>query len=93
VPHEFAVLIPDQLLEEIVERVLERLPEREPQDEYLSTEEAASYLGVARGTLHNLRSEVIPFSQPGGKGGRRHYRRSDLDAYMQGRKNGASQTR
>jgi len=82
-----AVELTDDQLDEIVSRVLERLPKQEP-DEWLNTEEAAAYTGLAKGTLDNDAckggSHKIPCSRPNGKNGRRLYRRSDLDAYLNG---------
>ena len=46
--------------------------------EWLSSAEAADYLGISVGHLHNLRTSV-----PSTKvGGRRRYRRSELDEYQ-----------
>ena len=48
------------------------------QSDWLSSAEAADYLGLSRGHLANLRGQV-----PSHKvGGRRRYRRSELDDYQ-----------
>jgi excisionase family DNA binding protein len=60
------------------EELDERLAENGSADEWLSTEQAASYLGLSVGHLHNLKGKV-----PSHKvGGRRRYRRSELDAWQ-----------
>jgi excisionase family DNA binding protein len=52
----------------------------EQPDGWLSSAEAAEYLGISVGHLHNLKGTV-----PSHKvGGRRRYRRAELDAYCQG---------
>jgi excisionase family DNA binding protein len=62
----------------IVRQELERLAENGSADEWFSSEQAASYLGISVGHLHNLRGKV-----PSHKvGGRRRYRRSELDAWQ-----------
>ena len=45
---------------------------------YLSTDEAAAYVGYSRGHFYRL-SENIPCSQPGAH---RKYKKSDLDKWM-----------
>ena len=49
-------------------------------DEWLDSTEASEYLGISRGHLHNL-NRVVPSHKVGG---RRRYRRSELDAYQEG---------
>jgi excisionase family DNA binding protein len=75
-----ALALPTELVEAIAARaaelVLAQLGER--LDEWLSSEQAADYLGISVGHLHNLKGRV-----PSHKvGGRRRYRRSELDAYQ-----------
>jgi excisionase family DNA binding protein len=68
-------------LEETIRQVLrEEIAAIGAPDEWLDSTEAAEYLGISRGHLHNLRATV-----PSHKvGGRRRYRRSELDAYQEG---------
>jgi hypothetical protein len=49
-------------------------------DEWLDSTEAAEYLGYSVGHLHNLRAVVPSYKV----GGRRRYRRSELNAYIEG---------
>ena len=52
---------------------------------WLSSREAAEYLGISRGTLHNLVSSGrLP--RHGERGRRLHFRRADLDAYIEARR-------
>ena len=68
-------------LEEVLRRVVqEELAAHTVGDEWLDSTDAAEYLGISRGHLHNLRKTV-----PSHKvGGRRRYRRSELDGYQEG---------
>ena len=63
-----------------------------PTDAWLSTAEAATYLGLSEGTLNNDASRGgahrIPFHQPAGRKGRRKYLRSELDAYLKEKDDG-----
>jgi excisionase family DNA binding protein len=77
-----ALTLPPEALEAIAQRaaeiVLEQLATENGRNDWLSSAEAAAYLGISVGHLHNLRGEV-----PSHKvGGRRRYRRSELDDYQ-----------
>jgi excisionase family DNA binding protein len=76
--------LPSEALEEIARRAAELVLEQlEARDEWLDSTAAAEYLGISRGTVHNLVSEGrLPRHGP--KGARQRFRRSDLDAYCQG---------
>lgn len=51
---------------------------------WLGARDAAEYLGVSRGHLHNLTSSgVLP--RHGAKGQRFRFKRGDLDAYIESR--------
>jgi excisionase family DNA binding protein len=66
--------------EEMIRRVVrEELDGREARDEWFGSRGAADYLGISLGHLYNLKGNV-----PSHKvGGRRRYRRSELDAYQE----------
>jgi excisionase family DNA binding protein len=70
----------EDLIERIVdERIRAALADREP-DPWLTSDEAAQYLGVARSTLHDLVCDgKLP--RHGVKGHRLRFRREDLDSY------------
>lgn len=54
-------------------------------DRWLTTREAAAYIGRSPNALHKLSAaRVVPFSQDG-PGARCYFRRSDLDAWMASR--------
>ena len=76
------VELPDSVVEAIAQRaaeiVLERTTDECTRDEWLSSREAADYLGISVGHLHNLRGKV-PSHKPNG---RRRYLRSELDTYQ-----------
>jgi excisionase family DNA binding protein len=62
------------------EEVAAALATENGRSEWLDSKAAAEYLGISVGHLHNLKGRV-----PSHKvGGRRRYRRSELDAYCQG---------
>jgi excisionase family DNA binding protein len=68
-------------LEDLLRRVVrEELAGLGTDDEWLDSREAAEYLGISLGHLHNLRG-VVPSHK---MGGRRRYRPSELDAYITG---------
>ena len=70
-------------LEEALRRIVrEELAAHAAGDEWLGSREAAEYLGISLGHLHNL-NRVVPSHKVGG---RRRYRRSELDAYQEGRR-------
>jgi excisionase family DNA binding protein len=75
-------------LEAVIERVVEEkldaaLAKREP-ERWLTADEAAEHLGIARSTLHDLVCDGrLPRHGP--KGSRLRFRREDLDAYAQRR--------
>jgi excisionase family DNA binding protein len=51
-------------------------------DGWMSTKEAAAYLRMTPNALHKLTAaRSIPFSQPGGPGGKCYFLRSDLDEW------------
>jgi excisionase family DNA binding protein len=72
----------DRLADMVAERVAARLASSTAGDDrWMSTAEAAEYLGMSTNALHRLTSErKVPFSQdrPGGKC---WFKRSDLDAW------------
>src|SRR6266571_1421750 len=76
-------------LEELVERIVDEkvraaLPEREP-NRWLTSQEAAEYLGLAVATIHDLVNDGrLP--RHGEKRHRLRFRREDLDAYAEGRR-------
>lgn len=57
-------------------------------DRFLTTDEAATYLGFSKGTLSNWRIQRKgpPYSRSQGAGGAVRYRLSDLDAWMSARR-------
>ena len=70
-------------LEDLLRRVIrdELAANREG---WLSSREAAEYLGISRGTLHNVVSSGrLP--RHGDPGRRLRFRRADLDAYIEAR--------
>ena len=76
------VELPDSVIELIARRaaelVREDLSRSTASDEWFDSKQAADYLGISVGHLHNLRGKV-PSHKPDG---RRRYRRSELDAYQ-----------
>jgi hypothetical protein len=75
------VELPDEIVEAIAQRAAEIVLERTTgpcTDQWLDSKQAADYLGISVGHLHNLRGKV-PSHKPNG---RRRYRRSELDAYQ-----------
>jgi hypothetical protein len=54
------------------------------EDPWMNGPASAKYLGVSLGHLHNLVSEGL-LSRNGDKGDRLYFRRSQLDAYAEGR--------
>jgi excisionase family DNA binding protein len=87
----------DEQVAELFEhaRTLDLIGTDEPSsdDAWLSTKEAAVYVGLSEGTLNNDASRggahKIPFHQPSGRKGRRRYRRSELDAYLKEKDDGS----
>jgi excisionase family DNA binding protein len=74
--------LPDEVVEAIAQRAAEIVLERteDPRDDWLDSKAAADYLGISVGHLHNLKGTV-----PSHKvGGRRRYRRTELDDYQSG---------
>jgi len=52
------------------------------QNKFLSLEEAAKYIGIAKGTLYRYNTlGLIPYSKP--TGCKIYYKVEDLDAFMQ----------
>lgn len=68
----------EALIESIVDAKLGALTHR---DEWCTAEEAADYLGVSVGQVHNLVS-AGRLPRNGEKGTRLRFRRSELDAYQ-----------
>lgn len=77
----------EEALDTLAERLAPRLAERaagrrEDEDRWLTSREAAAYIGRSPTALHKLTAaRAIPFSQAG-PGARCYFRRSDLDAWM-----------
>lgn len=82
----------EQLIAELtgLEALVERLVDEKVRaalagrgDGWLTSDEAAQYLGIARSTLHDLVCDGrLP--RHGEKGHRLRFRREDLDAYARG---------
>jgi excisionase family DNA binding protein len=76
-------------LEAVIERLVEQklaavLADREP-DEWLDSAQAAEYLRVSTARIHDLVCErKLPRHGP--KGSKLRFRRSELDAYADGRR-------
>lgn len=75
-------------LEDHIERVVEEklaaaLTDREPEG-WLTSDEAADYLGIAVPTVHDLVSDGL-LPRHGPRGSRLRFRREDLDAYARRR--------
>jgi excisionase family DNA binding protein len=76
----------DHALSELAERLAPFLPQRSAPDadRWLSTREAAEYLGITANALHKLTAaRAIPFEQDG-PGARCWFRRDELDAWRRG---------
>lgn len=73
------------LQDEVRRLVTDYLAEREASDPWLTSGEAATYLGIAPGTVRNL---VCTGALPrhGTAGTKLRFRRSELDAYAAGRR-------
>lgn len=78
----------DAALDVLAERLAPRLAGLAPapaEDRWLTTAEAAAYIGRSITALHkSTAARAIPFSQDG-PGARCYFRRSDLDAWMRSR--------
>jgi len=62
--------------------VLQDEPQPVQDDRYLSTSDAAAYLGMPLGTLQKIMSSnAITYIRP--NRGKAYFRKSDLDAYME----------
>ncbi len=71
----------EALAERLAPRLAERLPLRQP-DDWMTTREAAAYIGRSVTALHKLTAaQAIPFEQEK-PGARCYFNRSDLDAWM-----------
>lgn len=73
----------DALADAVAARVFERLAQQPSatDDRWLTTREAADYLGVTVAALHKLTAaRRIPFDQ-GGPGCKCYFRRADLDRW------------
>ena len=70
-------------IERVVEEKLSARVEHEP-ERWLTSDEAAEYLGVAVSTIHDLTSRgTLP--RHGAKGMKLRFKKADLDAYAEGR--------
>ena len=76
----------DRLAERLAPRLADRLAPNDPQrDGWLTTRDAAAYIGRSTTALHKLTAaRQIPFEQDG-PGARCYFRRGDLDAWMRAR--------
>jgi excisionase family DNA binding protein len=89
-PSGFTLSIPDEALDEIAARVVDLLKEQGlvvangAAPEWLSTDEAAAYLGLSKSTVQKLaaRREIDPHAP---RGGRARFRRAELDCYLESR--------
>jgi excisionase family DNA binding protein len=73
----------DQALAELARRLQPHLaePARVGDDGWLSTKQAAAYLGITVNALHKLtRARALPFEQSS-PGGKCWFRRADLDGW------------
>lgn len=86
----------DDALAELATRLAPFLPQPAPADRdgWLTTREAAKYLGITPNALHKLTAaRAIPFEQDG-PGAKCWFRRSELDAWRRGQVDrGASMSR
>jgi excisionase family DNA binding protein len=72
-------------LRRFAERLAPYLPHDDDEDRWLTSHEAAEYLGVSYSTISKLvAARTIPSTQEV-EGGRHYFRRADLDGYRQGR--------
>lgn len=75
----------DSDLDAIAARVVAMLGDQNSADGWLAAPAAVEYLGL--GSLDALDRAVIaglPYAQPHGPGGRRYFRRRELDRWMEG---------
>jgi excisionase family DNA binding protein len=83
------ITLPDEIVEAIVERVLARMKaavDRGDAPEYLSVNDAATYLGCSVGRVRKLiERRRIPVSQDGPRS-RIFISRTDLDLFMHDRR-------
>lgn len=82
---QLTVALPGELVDVVAARVVEMLEERgmvEP-DPWLTVEQAAEYIGAKKQRLYDLVDQGKLW--PGRDGRRLLFRRSDLDAYLEGR--------
>jgi excisionase family DNA binding protein len=71
-------------IKQVVEEAVDAALSTRADDPWLTSDEAAAYLKIARSTLHDLVSEGrLP--RVGGRKTRLMFRRSDLDAYIASR--------
>jgi excisionase family DNA binding protein len=71
-------------LEDLIERIVDaKLAALTHRDEWYTVEQAADYLGVSVGQVHNLVS-ARRLPRHGARGERLRFRRSELDAYQSG---------
>ena len=75
----------DELVERVARRTAELLDEHPSEDRWLTTKDAAEYLGMTPNALHKLTAaRQIPFEQEV-RGGKCWFRRSELDTWREGR--------
>ena len=83
-----SVRVPPTLIRAVADAILVQLETRgviarQSPDRWMTTREAASYVGRSVDAIHKLTAaRKVPFSQDG-PGGKCWFRKSDLDAWMQ----------
>ena len=83
-----SVRVPPALVRAVADAILAQLEARDvigrqSPDRWMTTREAASYVGRSVDAMHKLTAaRQVPFSQDG-PGGKCWFRKSDLDAWMQ----------
>jgi excisionase family DNA binding protein len=80
---DLALTLPDELLEQIAERAAELVLERQAAtaSPWLSTKDAAAYIGAPPGRVHDL--VQLGKLEPRRDGRRLLFRREELDAYLE----------
>ncbi len=82
VPEEVLDALADAVASRVVDRLREHLAAED--DGWMTTREAADYLGISVNSLHKLTAaRAIPFGQMGERG-RCYFKRPDLDAWRAG---------
>lgn len=78
----------EALADRLAPRLAKRLRTDTGEDRWMTSAQAAAYLGMTPNALHKLTAaRTIPFSQDG-PGCRCYFRRSDLDRWRDGRRRG-----